>query len=256
MNPPRRLPLAEVVAGAFVLPWRHRMEVLRHAGVPMAAVILLALLTQTFGAAGILWAYTLSLLTMAAIAWLAIVLHRLVLLDAPGSPLNFDAVALRRFVIFLLASVVVFVAYHGLRLLLFSGAVAMMGSAGAAVGESGQELPVSSTVLDNVISAGAWILLGRLSMIFPALATDDRIDTVDLWRMSRGNALRLAVVAGVLPAGLSLLTGQLARLGLGHGVLTLLAVLMTLGIVVQVTALSLSYRALRAPGPRPSDRPD
>jgi len=252
---PRRLPLVAVIQGAFMLPWMHRVDVLRNAGIPLAVVVVVCLCTQAFGAHGSGWAWFLYLLTLASIAWLAITVHRLVLLDAPGSFLRFDAVAMRRFVIFLFATLVVFVAYHGLRLILFSGTLAILGTQYVPVGETRQEIPVSLATLDDVASALSWILLGRLSMIFPALATDQKIDFVDLWRMSRGNALRLAVVAGVLPAGLSLLLGQLAMIGVTRVMLTVLALLMGLCLIVEVTALSLSYRALTAPAPPTTDPP-
>jgi hypothetical protein len=238
------------------LPWAHRADVFRSAGAPILVFLAGALayhLSAAYGSHP--WAWTFTLYNLAAISWLAITVHRLVLLELPGSATNFDVPALRRLGIFLLATLVVWVIYHGFRLLLMGGVVAILGSRYVPASETppALELPVSLATIDNVVSVLAWIVLGRVSLVFPAIATDQRPTLVEVWRASRGNSWRLAIVAGALPWCLELMIDLLYRDGATSIETALLLLAMSIFIIVEVVALSLSYRELTAPAPPPSD---
>ena len=105
-------------------------------------------------------------------------------------------------------------------------------------------------VVSTVISA---LIGGRFCLALPAIALGADVRAAVL--AARGNTLRLTVVFALLPVALTLPIGLLIGEDPGFLELTLLVVLGTIVTVVEVAALSLSYRELTQPAPPPTNPP-
>jgi len=238
-----------------VLPWANRVEVFRSAG-----WLLLVLLAGALGyqlAAGygeISWAWSLTFFNIIVASWLAITVHRLVLLDALEAMPGVNGRSMSRLLRFLLGVVVVWAIYTGVKLLLMALAFLPF-SRYVPVGEPAPPLdaPTAFWMIDLGTSVLAWFALGRLSLVLPVIATDQPLNPRELWRAGRGSSWRLAIVVGALPFSLQLLVDALYRDGATNVETALLLLLMGGFLVVQVVALSLSYRALTAHAPQTSD---
>ena len=254
-QPIRRLPLRRVLLGAFQLPWRHRMDVLRTAGVPLLACIGWTLFwgfaaIEGNSAAG--WAFTFVYIVLTS--WLSLTIHRMVLLDQPGSPLRLDAAALIRLARFVMAVIVIWVIYHGARLLLFSG-VAVLGSRYVPAGSVPRELPVSLSTIDQIMSAVAYLVIARFVLLFPQIAIGQPFGILAALNLSRGNTWRLAVVVGLLPWLLERATWLLFRDNASDLEWSLVQVLLTFTVLIEVVALSLSHRELTSKVTEPAPPP-
>jgi hypothetical protein len=257
--PPRKLPLARVLLGAFQLPWLHRVDVVRNAGIPLLACFGWTLF---WGFAPIednhtaRWLF--ALVFMALSSWLALTVHRMVLLENPGSPLRLDVEALGRFGRFMLAVVVIWVAYQGARLLLLSGILATVGSRYVKAGEVSRDLPLSVSTIDLIASAASFLVISRFVLLFPQIAIGQRFDIAAAWHLSRGNTWRLAVVIGLLPWLLERLAWLFYRDDASDLEWCLIQLLLTVTVLIEVVALSLSHRELSQatpPAPPPTDPP-
>src|SRR5687768_2085805 len=107
---PRKLPLRQILVGAFVLPWRNRLAVVRAVGIPMLAFVaaFLAWQTSSFNSDSAHWV-TWSAFVV-TIAWLAISTHRLVLTHSWNPHSAFAEFSFRRFVWFVGALVFIWLA--------------------------------------------------------------------------------------------------------------------------------------------------
>jgi hypothetical protein len=244
-QPIRKLPLGRVLLGAFQLPWRYRSDVLRTAGIPMLACVAWTLIwayapIDERSMTG--WAFALVFLVINS--WLALTIHRMVLLESPGSPLSLDRLALGRLVRFTGAVIAIWVVYHGARLLLFSGVVGVLGSQYVPAGSQPRAFPVRLSAIDHAMSAVAFLVIARFVLLLPQIAIGQRFDFGAAWNLSRGNTWRLAVVVGLLPWLLKSSTWLLYRENASDLEWCLLQALVTLTVLIGVVALSLSHREL------------
>jgi hypothetical protein len=95
-----------------------------------------------------------------------------------------------------------------------------------------------------LLAVPALYVFSRLSLVFPVAATVDApADLGKAWQLSAGNGLRLMLVVGLLPGLLDTLLGYVPALEslLSETVVTLVWLYV---LVVQIAALSMSYREL------------
>ena len=119
----RQLPLRKVIWGAFSLPWEHRGPVFRATAMPLLAVIAFSSLAMSSSFSSRAPRISRCRCSIGlAVSWLAITVHRLVLLDEPDARPRFDAVSLRRLAIFFGVAIGIWILYVGL-IMLISGAV-------------------------------------------------------------------------------------------------------------------------------------
>jgi hypothetical protein len=252
-----------VIWGAFTLPWEHRGAVFRATAMPLLAVIACTLVSnigvfEPTLASGL----ALSACYGIALSWLAIAVHRLVLLETPKEPERVDARSLRRLVIFFVAIVGIWILYWGLTIVIAGGVLNILSPAryvptGANPGSAPApaQIPVSVDWLMNAAGFMAFWVLARVSLVLPAIAIDQKPDVHAAWQTSKRNGWRLAVVVGVLPWSLQRLTDFLYRDGASTAEFGVLVVLATLFVIVEVTALSLSYWELTSRAPPPTGPP-
>lgn len=114
---------------------------------------------------------------------------------------------------------------------------------------------INSTTTNEVSDWFKWIafvsaipaiyVLARFSLVFPATAIDKQADLVWSWQKTRGNGWRMFVVVGALPWLLSFVSGLFWRENAAAPEVVLLIIASYLVFVVEISALSLSYKELR-----------
>jgi Flp pilus assembly pilin Flp len=245
---PSRLSLVRVLSSTFTLSWQHRADVARTVAIPLLAVIgctlawdLAAMNVSKTGRWTFLGIY------LVANCWLASVTQRMVLMEQPGKPTHFDKAAWQRLFMFVAVVAALWALYTAMKL-----------GIRTALNVS-KEFPIPSKVVDAVATWLPFLLIGRFSLLLPAVATGERFQPAKAWRDSVGNSWRLAVVVGALPSLLDFLVDLLYRNGATAFEFGLLVVLSALCTVLEVVALSLAYQALTsnltAPAPPPTDPP-
>jgi hypothetical protein len=253
----RKLPLRSVIWGAFSLSWQNRAALFRAAAFPMLAVIGVSLFWDflTWGD-GFLAQLTPQIFYIVALSWLAVTVHRLVLLDEASTQSHFDASNGNRVSVYVLAFTAIGILFLASKTVLYNGIGIATGITYVAVG-SEPKLVARSWLGWGSTIVSLWVI-ARLVLVLPSIAVDKGLRVSDAWRRSRGNAWRLAVVYGVLPWALSSLRWLLYRDEGSNFELALIIILGSLIAVVEIVALSLSYAALTAseqPAPPPTDPP-
>lgn len=249
--------MRRILFGAFALSWRHRRELARATGLPILAVIACTLIQSAAGLSAnrpVQW--TLYFVYAIALSWLAISVHRLVLLGDAESKPRLNSVGLKQVGRFVFAMIGIWLAYVVLFFMLFS--IAVVPFSRYVPGNMMPDTMVMPALFAFLLPATKILALwpiARLSLLFPALAVDQSFDPIAAWRKARGNVWKLAIVVGALPWTLRYLVDALYRdeaTWVEFGALLVLTALFT---VIQVVALSLSYWELTQPEPPPTPPP-
>jgi len=262
-----KLPLRRVIWGAFTLPWEHRGAVFRATAAPLLALIACTLLWELspYYISGInrfVLFIIVYLPTLFAMSWLAVTVHRLVLLEAPEAVMHFDFAFIRRVTIFAAVFFGIWTLFSGLTMLIASGVFNIFNppryvETSVEPGPVSQpmELPVPFEWIVSLARLLAYWFVARVCLMLPAIAIDRKPSLGAAWLASRRNGWRLAIVVGALPWWLQVLVDLLYRDGASMIEFALLVVLGTLMIIFEVTALSISYWELTPPVPLPTDPP-
>jgi hypothetical protein len=249
---PRVLPVLAVVRDAFALPWRHRSEVLRVTGQPLLFLVAVSLLWEFLAwRQGFFMQWLSHFVYLLAFSWLATTVHRLVLLDAASASVHFSAENGRRVGVYFLAFAFIAVMFLAVKFILFNGIGLATGITYVAAGAEPQH--AARRWVDWGTSIVALLAIARFVLVLPSIAVDQGHDLKQSWRQSRGNAWRLIVVYAALPWALDWCRWLLYRDGASTIEFALILVLGCLCAVVEVVALSLSYGALTARAPPPTD---
>lgn len=266
MTSPRRLPLVKVIWGAFALPWMYRDQWFRAAAVPLLAVIALSLLwsvfedpTEKFELA--LWYVG----WLAATSWLAVHIHRVVLLD-PEKLTTTPARAVRSVGVYFATIVFLWVIWFVIVSVLAIAATTAVLLIAHGVGHVSGVHGLPPPPFDPEIQA--WIdrvtllarfpaayLVARLSLLLPAVALERDWRPRAAWNLSAGNGWRLAIVVVLLPEVFNSFGEWVTRDNAAPLETGVLAVLMALLASLAVIALSLSFQELERHEPPPTDPP-
>jgi hypothetical protein len=201
-DPPRKLPLRRILVGAFVLPWRNRWSVMRAVGVPMLALlaVFLAWHTLSLNSSEVTWflwgAFVIS------IAWLAIATHRLVLTHGWKPHGALAEFSFRRFAWFVGALLFIWLAVLVITMIVATiAANIVIGPRYVAAGETPPPDPPREYFewLQSFGTVVAYFVVGRFSLVLPAIAVDRKPNLLEAWRCSRRNSWRLAFIVGALP---------------------------------------------------------
>ncbi len=259
--PPRPLQLQRILRDSFVLSWVHRKEVIHRCGTPLLLIIGVTLLWDSVSEeilrdSAFLW--TAWGVFAVANCWLALAVHRMVLLDEPGRALAMESASLQRFASFMLAAAFVWVVYQ----------VAFYSAAGIASvalgtpyvpGKPPEGGSGAWQLIGAVASLVGFVILGRVSLLLPMVAVGKNFDILETWLETEGNGWRMAVLVGVLPWLMLQFTNLLYRDGFSRLEQALIVTLGALTIIVEVVALSFAYRELTSratePEPPPTDPP-
>jgi hypothetical protein len=254
----RRLPLRRIIFSAFTLPWEHRNEAFRAIAMPLLAVIACTLAWQVVEvseslAGRVAQNLIYSIVYAIATSWLAIEIHRLVLLDAAARG-RLDIRTLRRLVLFCGVLLGLGLLHAAVTMLISNGILGIFippryvpAGTGSQQVQQAFKLPFPPQWIINAAAIASYWFVGRLSLMLPAIAIDQKADLVAAWRASQRNGWRLAVIVGALPWCLGRLIDFMYRGGATSMEIGILVVLGALFIVVEVVALSLSYWELTSP---------
>ena len=237
-----QLPVIRIIAEAFLFPfvcWRALFTTLRWPVVATVAAYTMAQLFYVYDMPGLMLLGI--LLLGAGFVYLAVACHRYVLM---GAEAVHDIGRLRwswretRFLGWVLA--IWFLAC-------FAGFLvpALIFTIWSSLLSTEQESAIWAVILIGLLGFGvAAFVFGRMALLLPATALDRRENIGWAFDRSAGNAWRMAVVAGVLPMLLSELPGLMYWMGDGFAVIVLLGLVTVLFWIVEIVALSLSYREL------------
>ena len=257
MNTAPKLPLWSVLLRAFALPWERNARLLQAVILPLVIVIALSIvhilvLYPVTHLIGWLWqlAYSLS------VAWVAVSIHRHVLIDAPRTNPEAPVAIARRIVLYAIALAILwmlFIGLFGIFCRVFEAA--LMGSADDSMARVDA---ITEHLRVTLLAAGAAAIVtsvfaGRLCLLLPAISIGENASAAVL--AARGNTLRLTVVFAVLPLALSLLGELLYQDSSTKYELVLFCVFGALFLVIEITALSLAYRELISRAPPPTHPP-
>lgn len=176
------------------------------------------------------------------------------LLDAPDTSKTLGSQGLKRLGLFTIALIGLYVLCTILVLAMVSG-ILLLFSRYVPAGEGPQAPDMPFQWFVNVSLVIAMWVIGRFSLMLPAIAVDRTANPFVAWRLSRGNNWKLLIIVGVLPYTLKWIVALLSRDGgtmWEYGVLLVLTAVFT---VIQVVALSLSYWELTQPEPPPTPPP-
>jgi hypothetical protein len=246
--PPRPpLSLGDIFTGATSLPGIHRIRLWRGIGLPFSIIIASAVLVAVGGHARDPYARALlGAVIFCCTSEMAVVIHRLVLLPMDSSsrgPMRLRLQWLAKVVLATLGLWVIFVAVGlGVGYVLRAVFGAM-------------NISIPPFWLQTLAAAAAVWVIARLCLVTPGLVLDRPNSWTTAWQVSRGNGWRLAAVLALMPWLIILLVQTLWPRGVDRLQFVLIIVMMALLSIFELFALSLSYRELTAPGPRPSDPP-
>jgi hypothetical protein len=232
-----RLDVGKVLFGAFLLPWRDRREFFRRLFLPLVGMVALALLWSNYPSEWpreIGWAVGILYWTIFSI--FAVAVHRLVLvptMERRSESLPRFTGRQLRFLVWLLGV--------GALAALFSALVIF--------------LPL--TILANLDWPFVWLtelarlpglyLLGRVCLVFPAIALDRQVDLRWSWNRTRGNGARLFLLVGLLPWVISELGALLFREDAGFIESLVTTIVISALYVAEIATVSLCYRELVPP---------
>src|SRR5688572_8481030 len=184
--PARKMPLGRILAGAFVLPWRNRIGVMRVAGIPLMLVVAEMLAWHT----GVFYElpsgqWIIYLVFSLTLAWLAIGVHRLVLIHGWQPADGFKDWRVSRFAMFIGTFVALWLLHHAVALSIASVALNLLvlpryvptgEGAPPTVPESAQ---LYFYWLGPIASLFTYWVIGRLALVLPAIAVDRRPNVVE-----------------------------------------------------------------------------
>ncbi|HEU5137859.1 MAG TPA: hypothetical protein VFU13_22140 [Steroidobacteraceae bacterium] len=251
----RRLPLAKVIWGAFSLSWQNRASLFRATLWPLLALIAVSLFWDLLPRGDSYLAQWLpQFIYLVPFSWLAVTVHRLVLLDEASSRSHLTTSSWKRVAVYVLAFATIGIFFIAAKFIPFNVIGIVTGINYVAAGA--EPNLIARRWLDWGATIFSLLLISRLVLVLPSIAVDKGHELKDSWRMSRGNSWRLAVVYGVLPWALGWVRWLLYRDESSSFEVALIVVLGSLLAIVEIVALSLSYAALTAddtPSGRPSD---
>ena len=234
---PGKLDIGKIVFGAFIVPWRNRYAFVRTLWIPLLALTAVSLLwghlDEPFRGR-VVWA-------LYAVYWLLFVLfavtcHRLVLLDAAAvSFRSLPSWSWRetRFALLLGAVGVICIVVMLGTVTFFMNVPGM-----ATASRNGLEWIKYLAVIP------AYYVFARMSLVLPATAVDRKVDLKWAWRSTKTNGWRLVLVVGVLPWVVSEAIGLIYRSEPTVFETLIVSLLTYTLMVVEIAALSLSYRQL------------
>lgn len=243
VTPPGKLDLSRVIAGAFVLPWRRRGEFVRALAIPTIAIVAIRIGWWLAGekmTGAIAWAGS----GAYAILWIlfAVACHRLVLLDQSAAEIPVVPGWGRRETLFLAWTVSLCVTTW------IAGAIALVTIGTVVVNLT--SVAFFETVFQKLMYVIATYVFARLAFLLPAAAIDARSTFIKAWQQTRGNGWRMVVVVGVLPWTFGYLFAFIEGDEPGIAMGVAVTVLATVFLVVEISALSLSYQQLGDAGAR------
>ncbi len=252
-----RLRVFAILGGAMTFPWQHRAALFRVIAVPLLAVTAVhfawdVIELDEYGAG--LW--TLYFVDAIVTSWLAIAIHRLVLLEASVAQPGLESNDLRRLGVFVGTLIGTWLIFAALARTLELAATQSVAEIFEEPAGSAMNRVHGLAAVAGVVFVAVFWFSARMSLLFPAIAVDRGFDPAAAWRLSRGNSLRLMVIVCLFPVLIATAIVLLYQEDASVADLLVISMLSALLLIVEVAALSLTYQQLTSPAPPPTDPPD
>ena len=238
---PPPLPLAEILRESFRMPWARRADFARALAVPALAIVVLQVgwsIAEEMPSV-VLWAGRAAYFGL----WVlfAVTCHRVVLLNLHGDELAWVPGWGRRETIFVVAALLAWATAIVASLAVFLVIALILRNISSDVSEAAS-MPITM-ILSTYVFA-------RVAPVLPAAAIDAPVNLPKMWGVTRGNGWRLLVIVGALPWAFSYGVRFLGSDEAGVASVVAVTALTTLLLIVEICALSLSYRRLTPPSGR------
>lgn len=232
-----KLPVSKVLVGAFALLWWYRDTFLHSLAAPIFFLSLMGLFV--FYASPDwhpFYFYYIYIIYAVLFTILAVTCHRIVLLGVNSVPAYGLKLWSRREFRFLWFVV-------GIYMVVF-----LPTSIAVIVVANLYKLVSDLQLLVIIVTIPAYYVMARLSLVFPATAIDKKATLKWSWQKTRNNGWRMFVVVGVFPWMLSFLMGLIWRENATLPEVVMLYIAGYFLVVIEVSALSLSYKELAYEG--------
>lgn len=242
--PAASLEVGKILLGAVVLPWRMRQTLVPALAWPAAVLLVLwvgsVLLPPKTWPLAAQW--LLAGVHSVVLAWLAVQCHRVVLgAETDARPTHRWSGHEWKYLFYSLAVML-------MALLVLALAAMVSGTLLANLGQALQHEHNGWWTMGTGLAAlPAGYVLGRSSLVLPAIALGVKANLEGAWRMSKGHGWRLAVLIGLVPYLLHAADDWAYGDTASRWLSTLFVPVSVWLIIVEVVALSLCYRALAMP---------
>jgi hypothetical protein len=237
-----KLPIDKVIVGAFLMPWWNRRVYSTALVLPTllsCAVWIFIVLSSNSVSMMASWLYY--FLYIMCFSIFAVTCHRLILVEhsehKKGIHLSFTSREIKFFV--WVVGIYIFIAIiQMIPMTIYYNYVLQYGNGGEVIGVN------SNALVQFIISIPAMYVLGRLSLVFPAVAIDKPISLSRSWSYTRNNGLRMFFIVGLFPAILSVMLGAFTRDEATLIEQVILGFVFYLIFAIEIFALSLSYKEI------------
>jgi len=245
MSKIKKLPIADIVTKALLMPWKLRKEFSSKLLIPVLIYALIALIEWLIESTYPKGQVFFPLLSLFIYGLFAITCHRIVILGSNSVPsYGFKKWSMRE-TKFYARMIIIF-----LVLAVIGNSVGFIMIFVVPDVKGPFEMELFITWLPEImIGTIVGYFFARICLLFPAIAIDEHVDYRWAWNISNGNGWRLVVVIAILPmftsAVLSLLNVLYGEYFVVDMLLSILAWILTIiALIIEITAISLSYLEL------------
>lgn len=231
-----QLNVPKILLGAFVFPWHYRNAFFKALIIPILCLVVFEQLMSQIDQHASLRYGTLVVLQLSVLTLFSVTCHRLVLIDpklVSSAPLRFGRRELRFLCWIITISLVFLVFAMPLMLLVF-----------VFVGGSNKPNHFLVLVWSLIVLTPLLYVVARLSVIFPAIATDREFGFKWAWALTKNHGLHLVAIVVGLPIILALILNPLYRDQASLVETIILSFISAALAAVEVVAISLAYREL------------
>ncbi|MBK8815759.1 MAG: hypothetical protein IPN42_09760 [Methylococcaceae bacterium] len=236
-----KLDVWKISSGAFLIPWRNRSDFIIALANPILLIAALKVAwfyAKEHVATSLSWG--LYIFYIVLFTMLAVTCHRLVLLKIKevNSWFAFHwSWRETRFLLWLITTMLVSV---GLTIIL----VGILGMLISSIKWSATLDADPTSFILGVVRIISFYFIARLSLVFPAVAVDEKATLKIIWKLGEGNGWRLVIIVGVLPWILTQFPFIFYRANASVLETIVLTVLACMLLVIEITAISLSFYEL------------
>jgi len=251
-----QLPLTKIIIGAFLIPWWNRQHFLSALALPtLLLVCIWGVWTLFPQGESIIASWIFYLIYSFGGCIFAITCHRVMLIEHKHYGEQFKIRISSRefkFAVFLIGVYILFSLAHVIPMtfainifseLIFDN-VSIIESDSGKISEPNSIM----AVVQFITSLPAIYILGRFSLVFPAIAIDQKCTLKQSWMHTKNNGLKMFVIVGVMPWILGYLISLLWREGQTIIEQAFIAIIMYIVMAIEIFALSLAYKEIKSSG--------
>ena len=251
-----QLPLTKIIIGAFLVPWWNRQHFLSALALPtLLLACIWGIWTLFPQGESILASWSFALIYSFGACIFAVTCHRLILIENNQYGEHFKLRITNRefkFAVFLIGVYILFSLAHVIPMtfvvnvfseVIFDNVQVIEGNSGKS-SESNSIL----AIVQFITSLPAIYILGRFSLVFPAIAVDEKCTLKQSWIHTKNNGLKMFVIVGVMPWVLGYILSLLWRADQTIIEQAFIAIIMYIIMAIEIFALSLVYKEMRSSG--------